>query len=109
MSNLLEKLQATQKESKFVAKPEQDIAVTIIDIKPTKNDDRVMIVTKEIGNQFAFRNCFDGGVPVAPEPFKAVITLRENGEFVNISRVKYNLEAIGKYSFVATNKLTVSL
>lgn len=99
-------------QADYVAPEEETISVTVNDIKPTKDENRVMLMT-DIGNIFAWRNVFDGGVPVGAKKFKAEITLRgastEKGDFVNISRVKYDLEATGKYSFVATHKLAVSL
>ena len=104
--SLLAKLQ--EKQSLFVAPNEETLEVTISDIKPTSDERRVMLVTNK-GNIFAWRNVFDGGVPVASKEFRATVTLRENKEFVNVSRVKYNLEETGKYSFVATNKLSVVL
>lgn len=108
--SLVAQLKANQAE--YVAPEEETLSVTIKDIKNTKDEQRVMMIT-DIGNIFAWRNVFDGGVPIGAPAFKAEITLRgastEKGDFVNISRVKYNLEATGKYSFVATHKLAVSL
>lgn len=106
-TSMLDKMQA--KLSTFKAKEEQTVNVTIKDIKPTKDSNRVMLVTDK-GNMFAFKNVFAGGVPaMVTNPFKAEVALRENGEFVNVSRVKYNPEEIGKYNFVATQRLAVAL
>ena len=109
--SLIEKLKAAQ--ASYTAPTEETISVTVKDIKGTKDENRVMLVTAEMGNIFAWKNTFDGGVPIGAPQFKAEITLRgattEKGEYVNIVRVKYNLEATGKYSFVATQKLSVSL
>lgn len=111
MSNLLNKLKEAQKSYKTPV--EETINVVITDIKPTRDDSRVMLVTN-VGNIFAWKNTFAGGIPVIDKPLKAEVTLRENTtsdgkSYTNVSRVKYSLEEMGKYSFVATNKLTVAL
>lgn len=109
--SLTERLLAKTKE--YDAPEEEVLTVTIRDIKGTKDPKRVMMVTDR-GNMFAFTNTFDGGVPIGAKEFKADVTLREakdakGVEHINIVRVKYDLESTGKYSFVATHKLAVTL
>ena len=79
--------------------------VVISVIKDTKRSDTVMLVLKDGTTMFAFRNVFQGGIPVeiSAEGLKAIISLVEKGEFINIVGISYSLEDLGKRAYLATS------
>jgi hypothetical protein len=106
--SLLDKLQA---KSKGYVETTETVDVVITSILPTSKEDRVQIVTEKHGNLFAFKNTFSNGVPAIElgKKLSAKITLVEKGEFVNIRSVQYSQEDLGKYGFIATQRLVVQL
>ena len=106
--SLLEKYAGQLKD--YTSREQETVDVVITNIRGTKDDRRVMLDTNS-GQFFAFKNSFPNGVvPVLPKAgLEASITLEQNGEYINVVSIKYDVESLGKFNAVASFGNTVAL
>lgn len=107
MSSLLEKYSADIKESSAVV---ETIRVEITRVIPYK-DTRKLILDTNKGRFFVWKDSIRGikNTDALPHKFQAEITLTQKGEYVNVTEVMPDLESLGKYNFVSSNRLAVAL
>ncbi len=105
--NLLEKYQANVKN---VENNIASLEINVTNVSRFK-DERKLIIDTDKGRFFPWKSAFRNiaNLDSLPNKFKATITLIEKGEYVNISEIFVDLESLGKFNFVATNKLAVAL
>lgn len=107
--SLLKKSQENVKSSGTT----EDIDCLITSISSVSDDRKVKLSTDK-GVFFPFKNQFPNGkVPYVGKGIKAVITLIEkttdDGTFVNVNAINYDLEAMSAKQLVATAGLAVAL
>lgn len=105
--SLLEKYAEGIKESTSVV---ETLNIKVKRVIPFK-DVRKLRVDTDKGTFFVWKDTIRGIADVMslPHSFEAELTLTQKGEYVNVTELKPNLESLGKYNFVATNKLAVAL
>jgi hypothetical protein len=91
----------------------ETVTVNITAISKFDAEGKKLLMITDKGTFFPFADRFTGIKPDAvfslSLPCQASITLKENGEYVNVTSVAVNFDSLSTRSFVASQRLTVQL